>query len=284
MKKYFNIKLLSSFLLGISIIACSDSFIETKPIATATEESFYSTMAAADMATTVCYSAFNVEKVWDLSILMTLGSIASDEAEAGAGGKTDVIEFQHVDQLRHTPQEANVFEWTYGYLYRAIGYCNVALEKIPEISPELATNYDADLLEKRLGEVSFIRAINYFTLTQIYGGVPLVDHVLTPSEYNAPRASIAEIYELIKSDLEFAISVLPTKSQYDESNQGRVTKGAAMALLSKVYLNESSYAKNYSGDTRFEGLQESWDKAAIWAEEVINSNEYKIIGIVGERL
>lgn len=205
-------KVVIFFIIGTLALACSDSFIETKPIATATEESFYTTMASADMAITACYSTFNIEKVWDLSIMMTMGSIASDEAEAGAGGKTDVIEFQHVDQLRQTAQEANVFEWTWGYLYRGIGYCNVALAKIPGITPETDANYDGALLQKRMGEAHFIRAINYFTLTQMYGGVPLLDHVPSPSEYNTPRSSIAEVYGLIKSDLKQAIDVLPKKS------------------------------------------------------------------------
>ena len=283
MKTSYITKVVIFFVLGAVALACSDSFIETKPIATATEESFYTTMAAAEMATTACYSAFNIEKVWDLSILMTLGSIASDEAEAGAGGKTDVIEFQHVDQLRHTPQEANVFEWTWGYLFRAIGYCNVALEKIPGITVEMDASYDEALLTKRLGEIHFVRAINYFTLTQMYGGVPKVDHVLGPSEYNTPRSSIAEIYTLIKSDLKQAIAVLPEKSEYSASDIGRATKGAARALLAKVYLYESSYAKYYSGDSRFEGLTERWDSAAYWAEQVITSNQYELVGINGER-
>jgi hypothetical protein len=270
-------------LLGVFLLACNDSFLETKPIATATEESFYSTMEAAEMTTTVCYSAFNIEKVWDLSIMMTLGSISSDDAEAGAGGKTDVIEFQHIDQLIHTPQEANVFPWTWGYLYRAIGYCNVALEKLPLISIETDPNFDANIIQKRLGEVHFIRAINYFTLSQIYGGVPKVDHVPKPSEYNAPRATIAEIFSLIKSDLTKAINQLPEKSEWDSNSIGRATKGAAKALLAKVYLYESSYAKNYSGDSRFENLQMHWDSAAYWADQVIKSNQYKLVGIDGER-
>lgn len=280
-KKLFN-NILPLFGFIILFSGCSEDFVETKPIAMGSSESFYTNMSAAEMATTVCYSGFNIEKVWDLSIMMTMGSIASDEAEAGAGGKNDVIEFQHVDQLRHTAAEANIFEWTYGYLYRAIGYCNVALQEIPKISAETDPEFDATLIKKRLAEVRFVRAYNYFTLTQMYGGVPLVDHVLSPNEFAMPRASIAEIYDLIKSDLEIAINDLPTKSQWGASNVGRASKGAAQALMAKVFLYESSYAKNYPGDDRFVNLNQEWEKAAFWAEEVINSNQYKLLGIDGE--
>ncbi len=262
---------------------CSEDFVETKPIAKASAETFYSTMTSADMATTVCYSMFNLEKVWDLCIMMTMGSIASDEAEAGAGGKTDVTEFQHIDQLRHTPSEANVFEWTWGYLYRAIGYCNVALQELPKISAETDPAFNAGLIKKRLAEVHFLRAFNYFTLTQLYGGVPVVDHVQEPAEFDSPRNEIYEVYDLIKQDLEIAINDLPEKSQWGPNNIGRASKGAAKSLLAKVYLYESSYAKYCSADERFKGLNQEWQKAADLAESVINSNEYELVGINGER-
>jgi starch-binding outer membrane protein, SusD/RagB family len=275
-------KFLNILFMALLLFACNDNFLETKPIAMSSEESFYTTMAAADMATTVCYSNFCMEKLWDLCVMMTLGSISSDEAEAGAGGKDNVVEFQHVDQLRHTPSEANVFEWPFGYLFRTIGYCNTALEKLPKITADMDPTYDASLIKKRLGEAHFLRAFNYFTLTQIFGGVPLVDHLLGASELKKGRDDIYKIYDLIKSDLWYAISTLPERS--DPTWQiGRVSNGAAKALLAKVYLYESSYAKYYPGDVRFVNMAQHWDSAAYWAEKVITSNEYKLVGIDGER-
>jgi hypothetical protein len=275
-------KILSILLLEILLFSCSDSFLETLPVTKGSEESFYTNMTAANMATTICYSNFCMEKLWDLSIVMTLGSIASDEAEAGAGGKDDVVEFQHVDQLRHTPAEANVFEWPFGYLYRTIGYCNTAIEKLPKISVDTDPAFDADVIKKRLGEVYFLRAFNYFTLTQIFGGVPLVDHLLAPSEFKKGRDDIYKLYDLIKSDLWIAISSLPEKSEAGW-DIGRASKGAAKALLSKVYLYQSSYAKNYADDKRFVSLTQQWDSAAYYAEQVITSEEYNLVGIDGER-
>jgi starch-binding outer membrane protein, SusD/RagB family len=283
MKNLKLYRIIGIILLCVILAACSDSFLDTKPIAAASEESFYTTMTAAEMATTVCYSMFNTEKVWDLSILMAMGSISSDEAYAGGGDRTNVIEFQRIDLLTHTPQEANVFDWSWGYLYRAIGYCNVAIEKLPKISKETDPNFDAKVISQRLGEVRFIRALNYFTLCQMYGGVPNIDHVPGPSEYYTARSAMSVNYALIKSDLTIAINSLPERSEYDASNQGRVTKGAAKALLAKVYLYESSYAKNYPGDSRFGDMKVHWDSAAYWADEVINSNQYKLVGMNGER-
>ena len=280
--KNIKIKYLDIVLAGCLLFGCSEEFLDLKPLAQDSEETFYSTMDGADKAITACYSNFCMEKVWDLTIMMTLGSIASDEAEAGAGGKDDVVEFQHVDQLRHTVAEANVFIWPWGYCFRAINHCNIAIEKLPEISKETDAEFDASLIQKRLGEAKFIRAINYFVLTQIFGGVPLMDHVPLPTEYAKGRDDIIEVYELIRSDLRFAMAVLPEKSEWGASNIGRASKGAATALMAKTFLYESSYAKNYPGDERFTGMTEQWDSVLFYSEQVMNSGEYELLGINGE--
>jgi len=277
-----NIKYISAALLGVFLLACSEEFVDLKPIAKGSEATFYTTMKSADQAITACYSNFCMEKLWDLSIMMTMGSISSDEAEAGAGGKTDVQEYNHIDQLRHTPAEANVFDWTWGYLYKTINYCNVAIQRLPDISINSDPTFDAALIKKRIGEAYFLRAFNYFTLSQIYGGLPLYDKVPAPSEYNKPRSDISEVYALIKSDLTKAIDALPERDGWG-TEVGRANKGAATALMAKVYLYESSYAKYNSADERFKGMTQHWDSVAYYAEKVIASGQYKLVGIDGER-
>lgn len=286
--KTLKYKIFSVLFVVLLIFSCSDEFLETKPIGTDSEVSFYTTMQAADMATTVCYSIFSMEKVWDLTIVMALGSISSDEAEAGAGGKSDVIEYQQIDQLRHHPSTPNAFSQVYGYLFRSIGYCNTALEKMNPDDPDNQIKqdpaYDLNVIKMHMGEAYFLRAFNFFTLTQIFGGVPKVDRSLSPSEYDMPRSSIKEIYDLAKSDLNKAIELLPEKSYLDGQNQpGRASKGAAKALKAKIYLYESSYAKNYPNDERFAGLVQKWDSVNIMCEDIISSNQYELFGIDGKR-
>ncbi len=274
-RKYIIPFVLTAMILFAS---CSEDFLETQPIATSSPETFYTTVESAEMAVTNCYAMFKVEKTWDLSIMMAMGSVASDEAEAAAGGKGDVTEFQEVDQLRHTATTPQVFEWPYGYMYRAIASCNTAMFYLPNI--ETANASEDAFIDKKLGEVYYLRAFNYFYLTAIFGGVPKVDHILGPEEYKAGRSEIHEIFALMKSDLNKAITKLP--ADWGESGWGRATKGAAMAQLAKVYLFESSYAKYHNGDERFAGLVEHWDSAAYWAEEVINSGQYELLGSNGE--
>jgi starch-binding outer membrane protein, SusD/RagB family len=172
---------------------------------------------------------------------------------------------------------SNVF----GTLYRQITFCNIAIEEIPGIK-ETDPNADPALLDKRIAEAKFLRALDYFYLTMVFGGVPLVDHVLGDDEYQQPRTEIKKIYEFIEKELKEVIEVLPERSGW-ATEYGRPSKGAAKALLGRLYQFESSYAKNYGGkDSRFDGMTERWDESLKYSEEVINSGEYELIGINGE--
>jgi starch-binding outer membrane protein, SusD/RagB family len=115
----------------------------------------------------------------------------------------------------------------------------------------------------------------------IFGNTPLVDHVLGQSEYNMGRATFAEIYHYLESDLLKAIPYLPEKVDLPASEVGRATKGAAQALLAKIYLFESSYAHYYPGDDRFTGLTEKWQEA-LNACKSIDTTQYSLVGSKGE--
>lgn len=287
MKSIKYIILIVALALGI-FFSCSDEFLDTRPLGTVSEESFYTQMTSLDMATTSCYSIFSMEKIWDLTIVMIMGSATSDEAEAGGRDYADVPEFQAIARFEHNPSTPNAFEWTYGYLYRSINYCNVVIYRYFEDDATIAAlqtqpDYSEKILKQRVAEARFLRAFNFFTLCQIFGGVPKVDHLLSPDEYNMPRSNIADIYSLIKSDLKLAVPDLVPKSELGDANIGRASKGAAQSLLAKVYLYESSYAANYPTDSRFAGLEEKWDSVNYWAEQVIASGEYALVGLNGER-
>jgi hypothetical protein len=117
-----------------------------------------------------------------------------------------------------------------------------------------------------IGEAEFLRAFAYFQLVQFYGDVPL--RTTTISNYDNvqfPRTSQDSVYKLILSDLRFAEANLPDNA----SQQGRVYKLVATALLAKVYL---TMAGNPLKQTAF--YQNARDKALA----VINSGMFKLEG------
>jgi len=100
----------------------------------------------------------------------------------------------------------------------------------------------ADALKNQyLGEAKFLRALNYFDLVNLFGAVPLVTQPLPNTDAALlARTPVADVYKVIIADLLAAEAGLPVS--YSGNNLGRVTKGAAQALLGKIYLYNKDYA------------------------------------------
>lgn len=124
-----------------------------------------------------------------------------------------------------------------------------------------AMDIEADKKEAFIAEAKFLRALFYFHLMNLFGGVPLYDETVDLNkDFNnlmEPRASEDEVRAFILRDLETAIGGLPV--QYDAQHAGRATKGAAYALRGKVYL-----------------YNQQWDNAIQDFEEIVynKSNNY----------
>ena len=119
---------------------------------------------------------------------------------------------------------------------------------------------DETLRDRLVAENRFLRGYFYFNLARWFGDVPLILRPLNSDEYEQARTPLNEVYAQIIDDLEFAAGILPLKSEFASSDLGRVTRGAANALLAKVYLT-----------------REHWQEAKNQALTVINSNEYSLL-------
>ena len=278
MKKKLNLNILISLLILLSM-GCSEDYLDIRPIAAENSGSFYLLEEDAIQAVTTAYAMFN-HVSYDKNLIMVLDA-CSDDAEAGGEFVNEVPSFENFNRLVPLTT-AGELETTYGVSFRAIYFSNLALEKIPGI-PETDPEADTVLLNRLMAECKFLRAIHYSNLTRYFGGVPYVDHVLGSDEYYGAKAPLKDLYAFMEADLKAAIAVLPERSGYGSSDIGRASKGAARALLARILLYESSYARNYPGDERFEGMEERWDEALEYAEQVINSEEYSLPGSEGER-
>lgn len=276
--KNLYIKVFLIATLGFYLSSCSEDFLVKKPIAEETEETFYSSFERLDYTAT---SAYGLLVMRDMDYFYMIPFQApSDDMEVGGQNLSDWPEWQNIDRLAHTPNESRVFNEPYAYWFKGIRMTNEFLERVDEIL-EIDPFADPELVNQRIGEMKYMRAFFHFLLLQVYGGVPLADGSVSPSDYSKARNSIAEVLHFIQTDLEDAIPRLKLKSEI-APDYGRATKGAAHSLLAKAYLYESSYAENYAGDYRFEGCTDKYNLALQNAEAVINSGEYELVGINGE--
>jgi len=145
-------------------------------------------------------------------------------------------------------------------LYEGIARANLVMQNIGNIGED---EMSAELKAQYIAEAKFMRALFYFQLLDFFGGVPLYDETVVVaesfSEMMEPRSTADEVRAFILSDLDAAIASLPEEGEWDSSDYGRATKGAAQALKGKVLL----YNKQYS-------------EAAEMFEAVVSSGKYAL--------
>lgn len=242
-------------LVPVLLISCKQEFLERTPVVGATEANFYKTPEDALAATIACYNTLQQEvtNIQGSSGLKPhfrwyFGDICSDDSDKGGSGDGDDPQLYDFERFQgNSAGQMLLVEWQVAY--RGIAYCNLALQKIPDI------DMDAEVKDAYLGEARFIRAYWYFNLVTTFGGVPLVTTPLASTEYQQPRATADQIWDLIKEDLEFAIEFLPPRSAYSLNELGRATRGSAQGLMTKVnaYLGEWESCYAVSGDLINEG-------------------------------
>jgi len=137
--------------------------------------------------------------------------------------------------------EAQLPSWYNQYI--AIRACNKFIENI-EILPDDGVQVDGVTKKNRMiGEIHFLRAYFYLNLTSLYGGVPIITKAYKlDDDYTPERDTYADCIKFIVDECDLAASLLPLK--YSDNNIGRATKGAALALKSRILLYAASDLHN----------------------------------------
>lgn len=167
-----------------------------------------------------------------------IGDVVSDDALKGGQSISDMSDVYDLENFK-TQDNNGVLLQYYRAQYQGIGRCNLVIQDVSTMA--LDAKMTQKLKDRLVGEAKFLRAMYYFRLVRIFGGVPKVDFVVPNDGWKQPRASADSIYALIYRDLTQAIPVLYKKSEYAATDLGRATKGAAQALLMKAYLYNKKY-------------------------------------------
>ncbi len=232
------------FFLLILLNSCSEDFLDVKSrevVEASDSEEVYEPESYIN-------GIYGMFTDWNYAFsFLGVTEIISDNADKGSSPTDTGGDKDQLDKLTFT-STAGSLRGMWQHWYKSIGRATAAIDYTESfgLSNETYKN-------RLIGEARFLRALNYFYLVRGWGSIPIQEQDLTE------RVSVDEVYSYIESDLQFAIENLPEKSEYADSDLGRATKGAAKALLSKVYL-----------------YQEEWQNAYNYANEVIESPEYEL--------
>ena len=167
-----------------------------------------------------------------------LAEFASEQAFAGLG-LSDAKNNNVIDQfnLGIAPSYNDIFNVDWQNYYKAIFRCNQLI--VQEENIDWAGDIKAQ--GRVMGEAHAIRGILYFDLVRMFGDVPLLT---APSEENIPRSPASDVYQLIFEDFKYAIEHIPADAyplDNNDTNDGRITKYAAEALMARAYLYHTGY-------------------------------------------
>ena len=252
-KSYLYIVIIGA-LVSLTTISCKKEFLDTPP-PTLTMNDFFVSEENANLAITACYDVMG----WDgqhNTIPFFFGDIIGRDGWKGGdvGGDQDWMD--NLINFTYTTDNYMLnIAWKNYYI--AINRCNSAMENIRDMDSELISD---DAKAYLIAQAQFVRGYFYFELVKTWGSVPLVDHVLSPSEYQQPLASEQDLWAFIEEDFTAAANVLPERTAMPPEDIGRGTKGAALAFLAKAYI-----------------YQKKWAEAKQVTDQIINSGQYALL-------
>jgi hypothetical protein len=138
-------------------------------------------------------------------------------------------EDEGIENLTYDASNAAIrypWRWRYEEINRSTN-CIINIPKIASIS--------AAVKNRSMGEAYFLRAFGYWRLMIIHGDVPIItDDDYSKQTFNVAKSPIEEVRKQIESDLLKAVDLLP--ESYTDADRGRVSKGTALGLLTKLYM------------------------------------------------
>lgn len=242
------------------LMLCScDDILNKKPLVNLAVENYY---ANEDQVNTAIIGLYNTIKQGEVGTYhyIYIGDDLSDDCEIG-NGRSDGVKWagNAFPLLKYDILPTNSYAGNsiWNYYFSTITKTNYAIENIKK--HEGIANID-----RYLAEALFIRSFAYFDMTRQFGGLPIVDHVLSYEEYYNPRATEDQTWEFVEEGFSKAAESLP--ESWDSANLGRATKGAALAMLARTYIYHASHNQN----------PETWQKAYDTIKKIEKGNWFRL--------
>ncbi len=212
------------------------------------------------------YSIMSYLKSW-----IILNDIGSDDCGYIYAEFPDRVQY---DRFIYDPEYRDVLNmWWHHYMI--VNRASLVISNVPDM-PDYV--FDSPSMKKRIiAEARFLRAYNYFNLVRGWGDVPFFgdNYVADPvGATDMERTDVNTIYDFIIEDLEKAEADLWDRTRVEK---GRATRGAAQALLAKVYLTRAGWRLDANTGEMVQGDPANWTKAAQWAKKLIDEGEYGLL-------
>ena len=274
--KYLIIVIIALHLAAIT--SCSESLLDIPRRGVMPQDEFYKTDNDATEALVVIY-----RELWTLMYSNNHGAypllknVLSDDVYTGGLMRNDQPLWEAVNEFTFGADNTylmNYFRFAYNVIFR----CNLIITNFT------GDNLDTQVKRNAVAQAKVWRAWAYMELITLWGTPPLVDHGLTPDEYQQPNGDPQELWNLVVTDLTDAINsgTLDQKTSVSDK-YASVTVGFAQALLGKayVYMTYSLSGGALGGNEAVSAVAKAptsqyWSLAVEALDKVINSNMYRL--------
>lgn len=245
-------------LLGLTVgLTACDSLVE-QDVKSQVPADYYQTTEGFESAVNASYEA--LRSFYGKEIGGTMTVFGTDTYQQGSDGSWKFFD-SYTGQL--DPSAGYISDF-WNSIYQGINTTNAVVERSENVE-----GLSQEEVTVRVAEARFLRAHYYFLLVQTYGPVHITLEETEGVETEATRSPIADVYQVIVEDLEFAINNLPVEAR----EYGRATKPAAENMLAKVLLTRG-WSDAAQGD--------DFSRAATLAEGVINNYSFELLDDFGD--
>lgn len=215
-------------LLSCTLTGCAD-FLDKAPHNSISEQTFWTDEDDARLALVGCYRFNNG---WTSDDFATAQGLLYLDLAGGNG--TEKENFTSLMASTNTlATNSNILRF-WQNAYRMIAKYNIFLANIDRCPMNDATR------KAMTAEVKSLRAYMFLNMAFYFKDVPMPLAPMTADEANSiAQTPQTDVYKQIEADLKESISVLP--EEYADEEYGRLTKGAAEALLGRLYLAQNRY-------------------------------------------
>lgn len=240
--------------------ACED-FLTTTPKGTYYEGNYDLSSSQELMIISKLFDGYDEyrNQTWPLTALQCL---TNDNTHMGGPAGDGGTDFNQFPTLTFTPSNDHINNY-YNSHYIIITKANEALKMIDDYEKE---HGESAASYQYRAEAFFLRGSAYFRLTQAFGAVPYVDHVMGKEDEVPDQLSASTIRSIYLNDLIWGVPYLPTREQMVQTgNLGRATQNAARAIIAKTYM--------YEGD---------WGACRNWTKQIMDSGDNSLFSPYGE--
>jgi starch-binding outer membrane protein, SusD/RagB family len=245
-----KIKNITAMLSVLVVMAsCTDEWLTLEPRTQTLESDYYKTESQLWEAMVATYDVLQWKGYGGYTQIEMISDILSDDALCGGGSATDQPNLQVLEDFSMSPTLSPNGLW--GKFYSGINRANIVIEKIDNV-----TVWEKYSKQRLLAEAHFLRAYYTYQLWRFYGNIPLVDHLLTPEEYNYPQSTPDQVYQKLIEWLDtHVIGKLP--DTIEDGFQGRISNDAAIALKARIVLFQNDNAKMAEIASQLKGVIDS---------------------------